>query len=127
VNVIRHLTALRSKGYSVRAYVMTIVAIVLMPSLLFGGSLVYSSAHSQREQTERIADREAREVTATIDREMINAKSILRSLVDSYYVWSGDLVALLVQPGLSALTDGLNAMVRIVEDWASGSAAKIAS
>ena len=35
--------------------------------------------------------------------------------------------ALILQPGPAALTDGLNAMVRIVEDWASGSAAKIAS
>lgn len=93
MNFTRHLTALRSKGYSVRAYIMWIVAVVLIPGLLFGGWLVFESARSQREQAERIADRETREVTATIDREMVNAKSILRSLVDSYYVQSGDLAA----------------------------------
>ena len=82
MNVIRHLTALRSKGYSVRAYVMTIVTIALIPVLMFGGWPVYTSAHSQREQAERIADREVREVAATIDREMVNAKSLLRSLVE---------------------------------------------
>ena len=52
VNVIRHLTALRSKGYSVRAYVMTIVTIALIPVLMFGGWPVYTSAHSQREQAQ---------------------------------------------------------------------------
>ncbi len=93
MNFTRHLTALRSKGYSVRAYIMWIVAVVLIPGLLFGGWLVFESARSQREQAERIADRETREVTATIDREMVNARSILRSLVDSYYVQSGDLAA----------------------------------
>ena len=89
----RHLTALRSKGYSVRAYIMWIVAVILIPGLLFGGWMVYASAKSQRNQTERIADREAREVTSTIDREMVNAASILRSLADSYSIQSGNFAA----------------------------------
>ena len=89
----RHLTALRSKGYSVRAYIMWIVAVVLIPGLLFGGWMVYELAHLQRDQAERIADREAREVTATIDREMVSAKNILRSLATSHYLQTGDLAA----------------------------------
>jgi iron complex transport system substrate-binding protein len=35
--------------------------------------------------------------------------------------------ALILQPGPAALTDGVDAIARIVEDWAAGSAAKIAS
>ena len=89
----RHLTALRSKGYSVRAYIMWIVAVVLIPGLLFGGWMVYESARLQRDQAERIADREAREVTATIDREMVSAKNILRSLATSHHLQTGDLAA----------------------------------
>jgi PAS domain S-box-containing protein len=89
----RHLTALRSKGYSVRAYIMWIVAVVLIPGLLFGGWMVYESAHSQRDQAERIADREAREVAATIDREMVNAANIARSLAGSHFLQTGDLAA----------------------------------
>lgn len=34
---------------------------------------------------------------------------------------------LILQPGPAALTDGLNALVAVIEDWAAGDAAKIAS
>src|SRR5262245_55364769 len=72
---------------------MWIVAVVLSPGLLFGGWMVYEPAHSQRDQAERIADREASEVTATIDREMVSATNLLRSLATSHYLQTGDLAA----------------------------------
>jgi two-component system, NarL family, sensor histidine kinase UhpB len=89
MNITRHLAALRNRGYLVRAAIVGLVAAILVPGLLLGGWLMFTSATVHREQLEYDAAREAREATAMIDREMASARNILMVLADSHFLQTG--------------------------------------
>ncbi len=79
----RYAAALLKKGYSVRAYVMAAVAVVLVPILGAVGLLATWSADADRAQLEHNAEYEVRGITALLDHEILNTKGMLTALANS--------------------------------------------
>lgn len=85
-----YLTALRTRGRSVRARLCLIVAAILAAALAVAGWIAYRAAEAQRAQFEQALHDKAREVTATIDREIVTTKSLLTVLASSPFLQAGD-------------------------------------
>ncbi len=79
----RYATSLLRRGYSVRAYVVVVVAVILIPILGVVGLLATRSADSERAQLESNAEFEARGITALLDHEILNTKGMLTALANS--------------------------------------------
>jgi two-component system sensor histidine kinase UhpB len=93
LRITAHLTAIRNKGYSVRAYLVGLVAITLIPALLFGGWLTSRSAHSERELMEQHSESKAQQVVIDIDHEISSAKAMLTALASSQFLQIDDFEA----------------------------------
>jgi two-component system, NarL family, sensor histidine kinase UhpB len=91
LRAMHYFAALNRMGFSVRACLMALVAAMLVPVLIFGWWAVGQLSTLERARIEAEAEREAREVTATIDREIENVNSLLMTLARSYYLRVGDL------------------------------------
>jgi PAS domain S-box-containing protein len=83
VGLQRYAAALLKKGYSVRAYVIATVAVVLVPILGAVGLLATWSADAERAQLEHNAEYEARGITALLDHEILNIRGVLTALANS--------------------------------------------
>jgi two-component system sensor histidine kinase UhpB len=84
------IAAFRAKRRSLRLWLVALVAAALVPALLFGGWLSFSSAHSERALLERNADNKAKEVMADIDHEIATATAMLTALASSHFLQTGD-------------------------------------
>ncbi|MBX9843083.1 MAG: PAS domain S-box protein [Xanthobacteraceae bacterium] len=84
------LAAFRAKRRSLRLWLVALVAAALVPALLFGGWLTFSSAQSERALLERNADNKAKEVMADIDHEIATATAMLTALASSHFLQTGD-------------------------------------
>lgn len=89
-----HLTALRTRGGSVRARLCLAVAAILAAALAVAGWIAYRAGEAHREQIERVLHDKAREVAATIDREIVTTKSLLTVLASSPFLQAGDVAGL---------------------------------
>ena len=93
MNITGHLAAIRSKGLSVRTYLVGLVAAILLPALLFGGWLTLRSADSERALLEANSETKARQVVADIDHEIALAKAMLTALASSHILRNRDFGA----------------------------------
>jgi PAS domain S-box-containing protein len=91
LNIAQRLPGLRGRRHSARVYLTALVVLILVPALAFGWWLVVRAAGSERSVVERNAQREAREITVTMDREITNAKNVLTALAGSHLLLIGDL------------------------------------
>ncbi len=92
--LVRHA---RRKGYSARAYLVTVTAVTLIPILLLGFWLVSRLAASERSLIERQAEQELQGITALVDHEIVVAKSVLVALASSHFLRVSDLKGFRVQ------------------------------
>jgi PAS domain S-box-containing protein len=90
VKIAALLAAFRAKRRSLRLWLVALVAAALVPALLFGGWLTFSSAQSERALLERNADNKAKEVMADIDHEIATATAMLTALASSHFLQTGD-------------------------------------
>ena len=89
----RCITALHARGYSLRACLIALVPITLLPILLLGWWLAARTTASERATIERQAEQEVRGITALIDRELNNARNVLTVLATSRHLQDGDIEA----------------------------------
>src|SRR5262249_39323557 len=87
------IPAFGARVYSVRAYLIGIVALILIPALLIGGLLASRSAASERAQVEQHLDQKTREILADIHREILAARNVLTGLASSPALQAGDFEA----------------------------------
>jgi hypothetical protein len=80
-------------GHSVRSRLIGLVAVVLMPALLFGGWLTSRSADSERELLERNSESKAEQVRTDIEHEIISAIAMLTALSTSQFIKTEDFEA----------------------------------
>ena len=91
MNIARHLAAIRSKGVSVRVYLLGFVAAILVPALLFGGWLTLRYADAERALIIRNSENKASQVVADIDDDIAAAKATLIALAGSQFLKANDL------------------------------------
>jgi two-component system, NarL family, sensor histidine kinase UhpB len=90
VKIATLIAAFRAKRRSLRLWLVALVAAALVPALLFGGWLSFSSAQSERALLERNADNKTKEVMADIDHEIATATAMLTALASSHFLQTTD-------------------------------------
>src|SRR5262245_411569 len=83
--------------HSVRASVVGIVVLTLIPVVLLAGLIARWAAHSERAQMELWAKNQSREVITAIDREIVNAQNMLHVLASSDSLRIGEFEAFYLQ------------------------------
>src|SRR4051812_35820648 len=73
-------------SHSVRSRLTGLVAIVLIPALLFGGWLTSRSADSERELLERNSESKVDQVRTDIEHEITSATVMLTALSSSHFI-----------------------------------------
>ncbi|MFX9093365.1 hypothetical protein ABTN25_19545, partial [Acinetobacter baumannii] len=79
------------KRYSVRAYVIAITAIFMIPTLILAGWLAFRSVAFERHQTEQNAFHRAREITTVLERDIVSTQNLLMSLAGSQFLQNSAL------------------------------------
>ena len=94
MNIASQLTAIRGKGASVHVYLAGVIAIILIPALLFGGWLTFRSADFERALLELNSKNKATQVIADTDDDIAAAKATLIALASSHFLQNEDLSGL---------------------------------
>src|SRR5262245_22913476 len=84
------LTAIRSKGFTVRICLVGVAGAILVPALVFGGWLTVHSAESERALLERNSETKSQQVLVDIEHEVAAAKAMLTALASSHFLQTGD-------------------------------------
>lgn len=74
-----------------RAHVIAITALVLIPTLFIGGWLAARSAAAERAQVEQNLHQKAREITAIVDKEIVSLRNLLTALASSHFLQTDDI------------------------------------
>ncbi len=85
------LTLKRGHDHTVRASISALILFIVAVALLIAGWLTVRSVAEERARLEQSAAKKAREISATLDREILATRSVLTALAASHYLQDGNV------------------------------------
>ncbi len=90
MNLFEHIIRRSDLRLSIRAYLVLLVAFVMLPALAIAWWVTTGSAETERRQLEQAAQTESREIIAAIDREIVALQNTMTVLAASVHLKEGD-------------------------------------
>jgi len=79
------------RGHSLKWHLSALCVVLLLPTLLFVGVLLWNYAHSERTRTEDLAKSLSHSLAVSLDREIVGVLTTLEALATSRSLQTGDL------------------------------------
>ncbi len=87
----KYVPTVTGKPYSVRVYIIAVVAGILIPALVLAGLIASHSTASQRAQFEQNLHQKTREIASDVERDLVSTRNLLNALATSHFLLAGDI------------------------------------